>query len=57
MSRKIGTAIGILMSTHRVTEEAAFDMLRACSQRTHRKVRDIAADVVQTGWLDLVSAG
>lgn len=51
-SRQIGAALGILMATHKITLEAAFDVLRRTSQRTHRKLREIAADVVDTGWLD-----
>ena len=50
-SRDIGTAIGILMSRHKITADAAFDLLRAASQRTNRKVRDLAVAVVDTGAL------
>jgi PAS domain-containing protein len=50
-SRRIGTAIGIVMAHRRITDEAAFDLLRQASQRAHRKVRDIADEVVQTGVL------
>ena len=48
-NRRIGVAIGVLMSQQRITETAAFDLLREASQRTHRKLRDIAEDVVLTG--------
>jgi ANTAR domain-containing protein len=51
-SRDIGPAIGILMCQHGVGAEQAFDLLRAASQNTHRKLRQIAADVVYTGSLD-----
>jgi hypothetical protein len=51
-SRQIGAAIGILMAAHRVTEDAAFGMLRRASQGSHRKLRDVAEDVIDTGWLD-----
>jgi ANTAR domain len=51
-SRQIGTAIGIVMSTYKLTEEDAFLLLRSASQHTHRKLRDIADDVINTGWLD-----
>ncbi|HET6909974.1 MAG TPA: ANTAR domain-containing protein [Mycobacteriales bacterium] len=51
-SREIGAAIGVLMATRRISADRAFDLLREHSQRTHRKVRDIAADVVFTGSLD-----
>jgi hypothetical protein len=48
-NRRIGTAIGILMAHRRITDEAAFDLLRDASQRTHRKLREIADEVVLTG--------
>jgi GAF domain-containing protein len=52
-SRHIGAAMGILMATQKVTDEQAFDLLRIASQATHRKVTDIAEDVVRTGVLEL----
>jgi AmiR/NasT family two-component response regulator len=52
-SRKIGAAIGILMYKHQITEQQAFDALRIASQHTHRKLIDIAYDVVETGQLTL----
>ncbi len=51
-SREIGTAIGILMCQRHVTADRAFEMLRTASQHKHRKLRDIATDVVFTGALD-----
>ena len=48
-NRRIGTAIGILMAHRRITDAAAFELLREASQRGHRKLRDIAEDVVLTG--------
>lgn len=50
-NREIGKAIGILVATHRITEQQAFDALRSESQHTHRKLRDVAGDVVLTGEL------
>ena len=50
-NRRIGTAIGILMAHRRITDAAAFELLREVSQRGHRKLRDIAEDVVLTGTL------
>lgn len=50
-SRQIGAAIGILMATHKVREEEAFDLLRESSQHLNRKLRDIATDVTETGEL------
>jgi hypothetical protein len=48
-SRSIGAAIGILMHRHRWTYDQAFDAMRHVSQRTHRRLRDIAGDVVLIG--------
>lgn len=48
-NRAIGQAIGILMSRYRIREADAFDILRLASQATHRKVREIAQDVVVQG--------
>lgn len=54
-NRKIGMAIGILMATDKVTDEQAFDLLRIASQNTNRKLRDVAADVIECGTLDVVA--
>lgn len=48
-ARRIGAAMGILMASHQVTEEQAFALLRAASQRQNRKLRDVADDVILTG--------
>ncbi len=50
-SREIGMALGILMAHRKVTHEAAFDLLRTASQNLHRKLRDVAAEVMETGAL------
>ncbi len=50
-SREIGIALGILMAHRRVTQEAAFDLLRTASQNLHRKLRDVAGEVLETGTL------
>lgn len=42
----IGEAKGILMESERCSREEAFDMLRRASQRTNRKLRDIAEEIV-----------
>ncbi|MDQ2838699.1 MAG: ANTAR domain-containing protein [Actinomycetota bacterium] len=54
-NRQIGTALGILMTIHKITDTAAFALMRTASQHTHRKLRDIADDVVATGCLELRS--
>jgi AmiR/NasT family two-component response regulator len=51
-SREIGAALGVLMCQHRLTNEDAFSVLRIVSQYTHRKLRDVAAELVFTGALD-----
>ena len=50
-SREIGQAMGILMATHKVTADAAFDLLRAASQQGHLKLREVAREVTLTGQL------
>ena len=52
-NRIIGTAIGILMTNHRLTAAPAFQLLVSASQHSNRKLRDIAADVTTTGRLPL----
>jgi AmiR/NasT family two-component response regulator len=42
----IEQAKGILMSTHRIDADTAFDLLRGRSQASNRKLRDVAADIV-----------
>ncbi|MGB7818781.1 MAG: GAF and ANTAR domain-containing protein [Ornithinibacter sp.] len=51
-NRLIGTAMGILMSTHHLTQQQSFDLLSVVSQNTNRKLADIAADVVAHGDLE-----
>jgi hypothetical protein len=50
-SRDIGVAMGVLMAGEKVTREQAFDLLRIASQRTHRKLSQVAAEVAETGEL------
>jgi hypothetical protein len=50
-NREIGVAMGILMANKRLTQEQAFTSLRVASQHLHRKLRDIASDVIYTGVL------
>lgn len=51
-NRDIGAATGILMHRYRLTRDEAFMALRAASQDTHRKLRDVASDVLLIGDLD-----
>lgn len=61
-NRRIGMAIGIVMNESRLQDEQAFQVLRTASQHTHRKLRDVAEEVILTGalpsWpsLDLASS-
>ena len=55
-NRDIGVAMGVLMSNHKITKQQAFDLLRVASQHTHRKLRDVAEEVGETGALDLPTA-
>ena len=45
----IGQAKGILMERLHLTSELAFEELRSVSQTLNRKVRDLAADLAETG--------
>ncbi|CAL9656876.1 hypothetical protein SUDANB145_06813 [Streptomyces sp. enrichment culture] len=48
----IGEAMGILMGSHRITEEQAFGVLRRYSQDHNVKLRDVARRVCELGRLD-----
>jgi len=45
-NREIGAAVGILMATHKISQDDAFDLLSKASQRLNRKLRDIATGIV-----------
>ncbi len=47
----IGEAMGILMGSHRLTEEQAFDVLRRFSQEKNIKLREVARRVCEQGRL------
>jgi GAF domain-containing protein len=46
-SRSIGSAVGIVMHQHDISAGAAFDALRVASQHSHRKLADLAEQIVQ----------
>jgi hypothetical protein len=48
-NREIGVAIGVLMARHQLNREQAFDVLRVASQRSNRKLVDVAIEVADTG--------
>lgn len=50
-NREIGMAIGVLMGRGGVTQDQAFTLLRRASQHLHRKLREVAGEVVDTGQL------
>ncbi|GAA2032563.1 GAF and ANTAR domain-containing protein [Terrabacter terrae] len=52
-SRQIGTAVGILMSQYRLSDDQAFALLRKVSQNMNRKLRDVAEEVTYSGELPL----
>lgn len=54
-NRRIAMAIGIIMARRGLPEDGAFEVLREASQQTHRKLRDIADDIVYTGVVPNVS--
>ncbi|MFE5919353.1 GAF and ANTAR domain-containing protein [Streptomyces sp. NPDC056468] len=47
----IGEAMGILMGSHNLTEERAFDVLRRYSQKNNIKLRDVAKMICERGGL------
>ena len=48
-NRRIGIAVGILMSTRQLTDEAAFQVLADHSQATKIKLAVLAEYVIMTG--------
>jgi GAF domain-containing protein len=50
-NRDIGIAIGVLMTSMLITKAQAFDLLRITSQHGHRKLREVALEVIDTGVL------
>jgi GAF domain-containing protein len=53
----IGEAKGILMARQGCTSDESFDILRRASQRTNRKLRDIAVELVETTEHSLARGG
>lgn len=48
-ARRIGAAMGVVMTRYHVDEGRAFELLRQASMDTNRKLRDLADEVVDTG--------
>ena len=45
-NREIGKAIGLMMAFHKISDDAAFDLLRKASQDMNIKIADVARQVV-----------
>lgn len=52
-NREIGVAMGVLMNQHALTQAQAFDVLRAASQDSNRRLVDLAIEVIDTGTLSI----
>lgn len=48
LGRQTSLAVGILMARHQLTEQAAFNQLRAQARAERRKVSDLAVEVIAT---------
>ncbi|MEO3936243.1 GAF and ANTAR domain-containing protein [Dermatophilaceae bacterium Soc4.6] len=46
-NREIGKAIGLMMAFHKISDDAAFDVLRKASQDMNIKIAEVARQVVQ----------
>lgn len=45
-SRIVGAAIGLVVGTRHVSDTEAFEILKAASQNSNHKLRDLAAELV-----------
>lgn len=48
-NREIGTAVGVLMATHRITQDEAFETLRRASTEMNMKLAEVAHRVIDLG--------
>jgi ANTAR domain/GAF domain len=53
-NREVGVAMGVLMHRHRLTRDAAFDLLTLASQDTDRSLVEVATEVVEAGDLTML---
>jgi hypothetical protein len=52
-SRRIGMAVGVLMSARKLTDVQAFDLMRIVSQNSNRRIPVVAEEIIATGTVDL----
>ena len=54
-SRRIGMAVGVLMTARKVRDSDAFDLMRAASQNTNRRMVLVAEEIIETGTIEPVA--
>lgn len=52
-SREIGMAMGIVMERHKLSPDQAFELLSRISQQRQQRVRAVAAQIAETGLVEL----
>jgi hypothetical protein len=52
-SRRIGMAVGVLMSARKLTGDQAFDLMRIVSQNSNRRMPIVAEEIIETGTLKI----
>ena len=52
-ARRIGAAMGILMTSREMTDEQAFDALQTASKRRNCELHEVADDVILNGTLNV----
>jgi len=52
-SREIGMAMGIVMERHKLSPDQAFELLARISQQRQHRVREVAAQIAETGAVEL----
>ncbi len=50
-NRDIGAATGVVMVQYSLRQHDAFELLRRLSQSSHRRLHDVALDVLESGML------
>ncbi len=57
LGRQTSTAVGILMARHHLSEQAAFERLRAEARSQRRKLSEVAAELVNSAESSISGAG